>query len=117
MEIKSNDFACRCGEKSSARCDEVMEEVVSILKPDEEFGLLSQVVYGLEWNFKQDVVARIEGIGCDQWCAVSSSAMKYNEEKGKYEELDSAFIQCDRVEDGIAFTYKYYHDKYYVPGS
>lgn len=106
-KIKRDDFACRCSDKEQARSQAVLEWAYENLsersiKVGPE-NLATFVAYALEIRYR----ASIDSIFCDQWCAVTSSTGDM-EEKSKFH----TFIQCDHVEDGLAFTLKAYYDKY-----
>lgn len=106
------NFACRCGDKAP-NMEALRAEVCEALKcePDR---LVTAVVQALNDDF--DV--RITGIPTDMWSAVKSERRRrvtedeWNqlpEDASDYDEWvveADAFIQCDRVEDGFALTWK-----------
>lgn len=136
IKIDDHDFMCSCGafekdaegnairdengelipiaeSEQQQRCRLVMEEVLRIANEGRPEGsrhettrenLLSFVVYALEWRYS----AYISGIHCDQWAAVSSQTYAFGEEKPEV----STYIQCDKVEDGVAATFLYYYQRF-----
>jgi hypothetical protein len=107
-KIKHDDFACRCTPKASAKAQAVLEWAYQHLSKGttemrpiqtDATNLLSHVVFTLEWNYR----AMITMIPTDQWSAVATST---------HDKKFSTYIQCDNVEDGLAYTLKAYYDKF-----
>lgn len=108
---EKHDFACSCGDEGKARCDAMMEWALNFLstyengelapKPTTRENLLTHVVYKLSWDYH----AHITRIVNDQWSRVDS--------EGHFGDDDfKTFIQCDRVEDGIALTLRAWYDRF-----
>ena len=103
-------FACSCGDEAKAECAEVMDWALGYLSqpkyPVTRENLLTQVVYQLAGWYE----ASIDSIPCDPggWCAVEASTWT---PKGGDPEFRTA-IQCDRVENGIAYTLRAFYEKY-----
>jgi hypothetical protein len=72
--------------------------------------LLTQAVYWLNWQHN----AMLTAMPNDQWSAVCSERQAWNPDTRKFEEKksDQTYIQCDRLEDGVAATVVYYYQKY-----
>lgn len=78
------------------RCDEVLAEVKERLGADDS-NLLDKVIFSLNWEFE----AHVTGIENDQWSGVAAET---------YEPKFRTYVECDRVEDGIAMTWKLFAD-------
>ena len=94
-------FACRCSDEEVAKCDEVLEFVKAKLDPTEH-NFVSRVIGSLQWDYG----ANITGIYCDQWFGISCDT--YDDNEGGL----STWVQCDMVEDGLAWTWQHFYDKY-----
>lgn len=108
-------MACNHGDEAEADCAGLRAEVCAELEcePDE---LVTAVVKHLYWAFKYDVM--ITGIPTDMWSAVTSKCQRYvtseeydalPEDSSSADEwvtLAEAYVQCDRIEDGFALTWK-----------
>lgn len=94
-------FACRCSEAEEKECDDVLALVKEKLDPTEH-NLVSRIIASLEWDY----LASVGTIAMDQWFGISSQTHD-NHEDGLF-----TWVQCDMVEDGLAFTWKAYYDKY-----
>lgn len=71
-----------------------MKDVCERLKCTPE-DMLSAVVFDLAWEHE----AAITGLHADQWAGVAAQGQDM-----------STFIQCDRVEHGVAATWKAFAD-------
>lgn len=91
-EPNHDDFICVCTEEGKQRAEEIMKEVAERLKVDGDWGLTTLVVASLAWDYE----ASITGIYFDQWGGVSAQ---------KGDGSWGTFIQCDRIEHGIAATW------------
>ncbi len=94
--------------------EEDYKEVLEKLNTTPE-DFVSAVVYSLTWGL-EDAAANITGIYCDQWCGVSASGAPF-ETKGMLamtgeEGQFTTFIQCDKVEWGLAATWKAFVEKF-----
>lgn len=87
---RETDFMCRCGDEQRKEADAVYKWALEYLdcSPEE---LVTYAVYTLN----DEHSAQITGIVADQWAAVLA-----NKNNGSFE----TFVQCDRVEDGVART-------------
>jgi hypothetical protein len=107
-------FACIHGDDGKQKMEALRAEVCAALECTTE-GLVSAVVYELEAEFG----VSITGIPCDQWAAVKSEHARFRgwDEFALWKEDPdghpypwepdvSAYIQCDRIEDGFALTWK-----------
>ena len=99
LRVKGRDFACRCGDDGKARCASVMEWALKWMNTTPE-DFVTRSIYELSWRWN----ATITGIPNDQWSAIVT------ERTG--EKPWHTYIQCDRIEDGLAFTLRAYYDKY-----
>jgi hypothetical protein len=130
LDVKPRDFACSCGRRAGKdnknvdRCEAIMKWALDHLSTDRngeiihgkvtKENLLTSVVYELQWAYG----ASITGIDCDQWCAISTSThdATHNKETDGYDPVDppkfTTYIQCDDVEDGLAYTLKAYYDEF-----
>lgn len=97
------DFMCRCSQESEVEAQECLDRVKALLEASDD-DLLTKVVYGLHWGLPEGYSAAIGGFMCDQWCGVTGSVFCYQD--GKDVEVASVFVQCDRVEDGVARAYE-----------
>jgi hypothetical protein len=114
--VKLDGFACNCRDRAPNMAA-LRTEVCETLKcePDQ---LVSTVVYKLWWDHS----VAITGIPCDMWSAVKSEHRRYvtDEEwealpedapgEDEWVLVASAYIQCDRIEDGFALTWKVWQD-------
>lgn len=112
-------MACNHGDEGEADCKGLREEVCEELgcEPDE---LVTAVVKHLNWSFTYDVT--ITGIPTDMWSAVMSECKRYMtteeldalpEDSSSADEwvtLAEAYVQCDRIEDGFALTWRTWKD-------
>jgi hypothetical protein len=89
---------CVCSPEGKAEADELMAEVLGLLQVDVDT-LLTAVVVSLNWDFH----AAIESIGNDQWSGVDAAT---------YDGDFRTYIECDRVEHGIAGTWKAFRDRF-----
>ena len=111
------EFVCVCGDPATKAqkkhsADEHIKEVMQRLSQGSASlmareitreNFLTAVVTSLNWDF----MAHITRISNDQWSAVSSEKWtSAGEEKFK------TYIQCDRVEDGIAATWLAYANRF-----
>jgi len=92
---------CRCGSPLMNETQAMLDDVKVLLEAHDG-NLLSLVVDSLE----QDFEARITEIAHDQWSMVAAD---------RYDQSFSTRIECDRVEDGIAATWRAFADRYGVP--
>jgi len=70
-----------------------------------EANLLTEVVFSLNWDFG----AHITGIENDQWCAVAAETHARCDDG---EPEFRTYIECDRVEHGVAATWKAFADRF-----
>lgn len=109
---KLEGFACCHGENDSIMVA-LREEVCKALNCESD-GLVSAVVYSLQWDYDVEIT----GIPCDMWSAVKSEHRRHVTDE-EYDALPEdassadewvtevfAYIQCDRIEDGFALTWK-----------
>lgn len=94
--------------------EEDYKEVLKRLDTDPE-NFLSAVVYSLTWSLR-DAAAGITGIYCDMWCGVAGKGAPF-ETKGMLamtgeEGKVSTWFQCDKVEWGVAATWKAFVEKF-----
>lgn len=90
-----SEFVCICSEEGRLNAEMLMVEVCGRLKCTPE-SLLTHVVMDLAWGFE----AAITGLHADQWFGVAAQGKEM-----------STFIQCDRVEHGVAATWKAFADR------
>lgn len=92
------DFAC-CHNEGEAAMTALLAEVCEALEcePDR---LVTAVVH--ELNMTYDVI--VTAIPTDMWSAVRSEHGRYVDNEWVVD--TEAYIQCDRVEDGFALTWK-----------
>lgn len=102
MKVKRDDFACSCGDEGKARCAKILAWAHKWLDATPE-NFLTKSIYELNWRWN----ASITGIPNDQWSAITTFKPKV----GRAAEWGT-YIQCDSVEDGLAFTLRAYYDKY-----
>jgi hypothetical protein len=104
--ITKDDFMCVCSDESR----EIVAECLDRVYKDLDCGphdVVSKVIYALNWSLgNQDkfIYGMIEGIPCDQWCAVASTVKIYEDNEPK--DLAHIYVQCDVVEHGIARTWE-----------
>ena len=103
------DFACCCDENAPVMVA-LREEVCADLEC-EPADLVTAVVKNLYWTYDVEVT----GIPCDMWAAVKSEWRRWpkgEEADALPEDADDwvvekvAWIECDRIEDGFALTWK-----------
>ena len=94
-------FACRCSEPETQECDDILAFVTEKLDPNEH-NLISRIVASLEWDY----FASITGIAMDQWFGMGA------ETDDDREDGLTVMMQCDMVEDGFAWIWKAFYDKY-----
>jgi hypothetical protein len=114
----SDTFACICGEHGKKEMEDLITEVkqrmIESVEESRREGYLenfdeyfiSKIIYDLAYDN-----IYIDGIAVDQWSSISSSRSAFNENTNKYEEVETAHIQCDMIEHGFALTWKYWMDK------
>lgn len=112
------DFICVCdtpgGEERRARAEALMAEVQERLargseelvpRPVDDSNMLTEVVFSLNWDFG----AHISDIPNDQWSAVvAETYAKADDGEPEF----STYIECDRVEHGVAATWKAFADRF-----
>ena len=123
LSVAPDDFACRCSPESERRCDAIMAWALEFLSTDQggevhsgsttRENLLTAAAYALSWTYR----AQITGISADQWSIVTTSTYDaVPDGDGRYQPVSPpAFvtaIQCDTVEDGIAFTLRAYYEQF-----
>jgi hypothetical protein len=114
-KIELNDFACSCGDHNKELCKEVKQWAFEFLAhpdyPDHKItdsNFLSQVVYYLS-GYYQGWITGIPNPG--GWSAVEAESS--GGKIGSKQNVDiKTYIQCDNVEDGIAFTLRAFYDFY-----
>jgi len=106
LRVKRNDFACSCGEDGKQRCAKVRAWAMKRLEATPE-DFLTKAVYDLSWRYN----ATITGIPNDQWSVITTDKSA-KQKDGKYGVVWGTYIQCDWIEDGLAFTLRAYYDKY-----
>lgn len=105
-------MACNHGDEGKADCDALRAEVCAALRcqPDR---LVTAVVEDLHWEHDVEIV----GIPTDMWSAVKSEYRRYVAEEewalpegastaDEWITVATAYIECDRIEDGFALTWK-----------
>lgn len=99
------DFICIHGKERHAPADAIRAEVKERLAAQTrgrvevtDVNFLSAIVSDLHWHWG----VSITGIPHDQWSAIETET---------YDGKVKTWIQCDRVEDGIAATWKFYADR------
>lgn len=102
LRVKRNDFACSCSDEGKARCAKVLAWAQRWAEATPE-NFLTRAIYELNWRWN----ASITDIANDMWSAI----VTVKPEIGTSAEW-STYIQCDRLEDGLAFTLRAYYDKY-----
>lgn len=101
-------FACICGAEAKEHVREGVDLAISRLgKYTFRENLVDRVVSELNWVYG----ARITGIDNDQWSAVSAETYP-NDEESYTDGPFKTYIQCDRVEDGFAYTLNAFYDHY-----
>lgn len=103
--LNLRDFMCVCSDEPRAKAEACLERVMKSLEA-QPGDLLTKVVYTFQWALGDDYVAVIDGIGCDMWCGVSVTVSRMDELSRKYRDHAHIFVQCDRVEHGIARAYE-----------
>lgn len=97
-------FACIHGEGKEAELQALRDEVCQALECEPE-GLVTAVIYHLHWDL--DVL--IDGIPCDMWAAIRSEhrgPLNPDDPDTDWDIDARAYIECDRIEDGFALTWK-----------
>ena len=102
-KIEPFDFACRCSVEERERSDTVLAWAIEYLAASFS-SLLTAAVVKLHIDYR----AQIDGIWFDQWAAVNTTCLYEKDDAASF----STVIQCDRVEDGLAFTIKAYYDQF-----
>lgn len=101
-------MVCDCGDANHAHADGLLMEVTrrlsrggpELLPHDVTPGnFATELCRSLAWDIRPSV--RIESIGCDQWFGIKASDL----------EGDAVYVQCDRVEHGLAAIWKHYADR------
>lgn len=101
-------MVCDCGDANHAHADALLMEVTrrlsrggpELLPHDVTAGnFVTELCRSLAWDIRPSV--RIESIGCDQWFGIKASDL----------EDDEVYVQCDRVEHGLAAIWKHYADR------
>lgn len=114
LHVEPSDFACNCAADGKERCAAVMAWALDYLsttngtieaRPVARENFLSHVVSYLNWQYN----ASITGIANDQWSRIDSETYR---EPGDEKPVFRTGIQCDSVEDGLAFTLKAYYDEF-----
>ncbi len=102
-------FACSCTEEGKNECDQLLEKVKSLLSADDS-DLLTKVILALEFNYN----ANITSIASDMWSGIRSQTEDYDMAKRARIEppIFSTYIQCDKLEYGIAATWLAYYEKF-----
>lgn len=103
-------MVCNHSDEGKADCDALRAEVCAELKCEPD-GLVNAVVHNLQWIYGVE----IDAIPCDMWSAVTSKYRRYlTEEEQDQLPKDAddwvieatAYVECDRIEDGFAQTWK-----------
>lgn len=93
-------FYCECKPEGKEHCEQMLQEVLAILKVDIDY-LLTAVVTSLNWDFQ----AAITHMPTDMWSAVIA-------ETHNGEDPFRVRIECDRLEHGVAGAWKAFHEHY-----
>ncbi len=111
-ETKPGDpdyFACTCSDKGLKECQQLLEEVKSLLQA-EDANLLTKIIFSLNWDYG----AEITSIRSDMWFGIWSKTRDIS--TVNYQEIEPPVffteIQCDSMEHGIAATWFSYHKKF-----
>jgi len=105
-KVKLDDFACSCGDEKRLECAEIKQWAMDFLShpnyrvTDADF--VDQAIVYLNDSYQ----AQIVGIPSDQWFAIITQS------EGDPLTNIRTYIQCDHVEDGIAFTLKAFYDHF-----
>lgn len=113
---------CIHSEEGKQEADELMKEVIDRLNAEREpdklitmDNFLSAVVYSLQWYIPGDEDSEpcvsISGIYCDMWAAVCSEQFGKLPD-GEYGPIITARVECDKIEHGIAATWKAWADNF-----
>lgn len=106
------DFMCSCGEERKKQCDDMLEEVKKELGASDG-DLLTRIVISLNWDYN----AGITQIANDQWSAITAESwFEAGDDGGDDEEgiprrkRLHVYMQCDRLEHGLAAVWKAFAD-------
>jgi hypothetical protein len=91
---------------NQAEAQAVYEEVLRRLDATPE-DLLTHVVTSLNWDYS----AHITGIANDQWSGVSAETYSVSYPRDDEAPRLKVYVQCDRIEDGIARVWKFFADE------
>lgn len=95
----ARSFACSCSTEGKTKCAETLAWAYEKLHTTAEH-FVTRVIFQLHWQYG----AEITGIPTDQWSRVDTKTWTG-------EDFDT-HIQCDFVEDGLAFTLKAYDERF-----
>lgn len=111
--IRKEDFMCDCTGAGKIRCAEVRHS----LKTDTNFGVATAAVYALQWGLENRCRGHITSIYCDMWSGISAEIYQWppeppddlsDDELDKWDEdhqdqlVGKIYVQCDKIEDGMA---------------
>lgn len=92
---------CVCSEAGRKRCEQTLERVVSDVSPGHPEGLLTGVIFGLQFDLPNECIGHNLTLNCDQWAGISLTILRSGDD-GKYVEHAHIWVQCDEVEHGLA---------------
>ena len=102
---EKHSFACTCSKKGKRLAAAYRAWAYKFLdgsynQPTVDGNFLDRVVQTLWWRY----LASIEGIYTDQWSRVDT--------EGSGDAPFKTMVQCDSVEDGLAYTLRHWHKRY-----
>lgn len=106
--IRELDFACRCSDDGIAQCDELLQWAYQFLSNKHHTVTAEDFLTAFCYRMDNRYRAQWE-VHTDQWSAVVANTYDKGKEEG---ETFHTFVQCDNVEDGLAFTLRRWFNKY-----
>src|SRR5690348_6285 len=94
-------FACSCKEEDKQALQKELAEVMDDLGSTHS-SFLSDIVYGFRWNLPNEAAGAITGMDCDMWACITFYVQHWDEESKKYKKAEEFYIQCDKLEFGLA---------------
>lgn len=101
------DFACRCSEDGRTQCDELLQWAYEFLS--NRYHTITAADFLTAFCYRMDGYRAQWEVHTDQWSAVVANTYDPGKEEG---ETFHTFVQCDRVEDGLAFTLRRWYDAF-----
>jgi hypothetical protein len=98
---KVDGFMCICSPEGKTEAETILAEVKELLEADDS-NVITNIIYSLSWDYQ----GHITSIATDMWSGITAET---------YSKEFKVYMQCDRIEHGLAAIWKAFYDKYGEP--